>query len=69
MSIANKIGMPIKELEEDFEHISKSFKLKTEYAMCKKCGFVFKRDRRYHTPSKCPKCRSEWIEGQKFWIN
>ena len=68
LRVANKLGRPVKDLEEDFEHISRSYKLQIEHAFCKKCGFEFKKDKRYHTPSKCPECRSEWIEGQRFWI-
>jgi transcriptional regulator len=68
MNIANKLGVTSKDLMEDVESISKSFKLKTERAKCKKCDFEFRTDHKFHTPSRCPSCRSEWIESQKFWI-
>jgi transcriptional regulator len=68
LALANKLGEPIKELTDDFEGIKNSMKLKSKNAFCKKCNFVFHEDKRYHTPSKCPKCKSEWIESQKFWI-
>jgi len=31
---------------------------------CKKCGFTFDRPK----VSKCPKCKSEWIEPARFLI-
>jgi len=34
-------------------------------ARCLKCGYTFKG---IHLPSKCPKCRSEWIEEPIFYI-
>ncbi len=68
MSIANKLALSMKELEEDFTHISESFNLKTKKAQCKKCEYEFNSDRRFKTPSKCPSCRGERIESQKVWI-
>jgi len=34
-------------------------------AICKKCGYIFKEN--LH-PSKCPKCKSEWIKEAIFEI-
>ncbi len=31
---------------------------------CRKCGFVFEKPK----VSRCPKCRSEWIEPARFLI-
>jgi len=31
---------------------------------CKKCGFEFES----LSPSKCPRCKSEWIEPARFYI-
>lgn len=69
MSIANNLGMPLKELKEDLEYISHAFTLESKPATCKKCNFEFDGDRKYKTPSKCPRCREERIESQVFWIN
>ncbi|MFW9846362.1 MAG: transcriptional regulator [Candidatus Thorarchaeota archaeon] len=51
---------------EDIEHISASVKNKGKRllirpASCGKCGFVFSSRKSAKRPSKCPKCRSEWI--------
>ncbi|WP_330999883.1 transcriptional regulator [Archaeoglobus neptunius] len=32
---------------------------------CKKCGFEFEKMR----ATKCPRCRSEWIEEARFFID
>jgi predicted Zn-ribbon and HTH transcriptional regulator len=51
---------------EDVEHISISVKNKGKHllirpASCGKCGYVFSKRKAAKRPSKCPKCRSEWI--------
>lgn len=51
---------------EDVEHISISVKNKGKHllirpASCGKCGYVFSKRKSAKRPSKCPKCRSEWI--------
>ncbi|ASJ01707.1 transcriptional regulator [Thermococcus gorgonarius] len=35
-------------------------------AECKNCGFVFKPE--IKIPTKCPRCKSEWIEEPRFKI-
>ena len=37
--------------------------------VCRKCGYVFSNLRRPKKPSKCPRCRSEWIEPPAFKIS
>ncbi|MHA1636390.1 MAG: HTH domain-containing protein, partial [Candidatus Thorarchaeota archaeon] len=51
---------------EDIEHITKSIRNKGKEllmspASCGKCNFVFKDRKKAKRPSRCPKCRSEWI--------
>ncbi|MEM4789267.1 MAG: hypothetical protein QXV06_05695, partial [Ignisphaera sp.] len=36
--------------------------------MCRRCGYVFKDLDKPKKPSKCPKCKSEWIEHPRFVI-
>jgi predicted Zn-ribbon and HTH transcriptional regulator len=45
-------------------------RLRTEPARCTACGFVFgdRAERRLHTPSRCPRCRSERISEPRFRI-
>ncbi len=35
-------------------------------AECRNCGFVFKPE--IKVPSRCPRCKSEWIEEPRFKI-
>lgn len=35
---------------------------------CKKCGFMFKDIDKPKKPSRCPRCKSEWIESPRFII-
>ncbi len=69
--LANYFQTILKEILEDLEHIQKSIKpkkLKINPAYCKKCNFVFKERSKISKPSKCPRCKSEWIEAQMFSI-
>jgi len=43
----------------------KNWKVIIYPARCKKCGYIFKENL---FPSKCPKCKSEWIEKAIFEI-
>ncbi len=69
--LANMYKMKVEELLEDFPHIKKTIhpkQLKIIPAVCKDCRFVFKERTKLKAPSKCPKCRSEWIEEPLFKI-
>jgi len=51
---------------EDIGHIAKSAKnsgkeVLIRPASCGKCGYVFSSRKAASRPSKCPKCRSQWI--------
>lgn len=69
--LANYFQCNLKDIIEDLEHIQKSIKpkkLKISPAYCRSCNFVFKERSKISKPSKCPRCKSEWIEAQMFWI-
>lgn len=69
--LANYFQTELKSILEDLEYIDKSIKpkkLKTEPAYCKSCNFIFKERSKISRPSKCPRCKSEWIEAQLFSI-
>ena len=51
-----------------FDKSIKPKKLKINSAYCKKCNFVFRERSKISKPSKCPRCKSEWIEAQMFSI-
>ena len=44
----------------------KGWKLKIQPARCKKCGYVFKEE--IKMPSRCPRCKSYWIEEPRFFL-
>ncbi|MFW9918528.1 MAG: transcriptional regulator [Candidatus Thorarchaeota archaeon] len=58
---------------EDIEHIAKSIKhqrkeLLIKPARCGSCEYVFKPQGSAKRPSKCPKCKSQWIISPSFII-
>lgn len=60
------------EVADDIEHLMKSFKhsdyrLLVTPAECRKCGFVFHKDK-FHRPGKCPQCHGTWISEPLFEV-
>ncbi|MHA1907994.1 MAG: transcriptional regulator [Candidatus Thorarchaeota archaeon] len=58
---------------EDITHISKSIKneskeLLVQPARCGNCDFIFKVKGSAKRPSKCPKCRGQWIISPGYLI-
>jgi len=58
---------------EDIEHISRSVKRKGRQvlirpASCGKCGYVFASRKSVKRPSRCLKCRSQWIVQPAYLI-
>ena len=69
--LANTFQVKLQDIIEDLQHIEKSIKpkkLKITPAYCRNCNFVFKERSKISKPSKCPRCKSEWIEAQMFGI-
>ncbi|TFG34250.1 transcriptional regulator [Candidatus Thorarchaeota archaeon] len=58
---------------EDIDHIARSVKHEGKEvivrpASCGKCHFVFSKIHSAKAPTKCPKCKSEWILAPAFLI-
>ncbi len=61
---------------EHLKHIAKTVRrtsggrltLVMKPPICRKCGYVFKDIKKPRAPSKCPRCRSQWIEPPAFLI-
>lgn len=57
---------------EDIRHIGRSLsppqRLRVEPSVCRRCGFTFSKRDRITDPSRCPRCRNEWITPQAFQI-
>lgn len=71
--LASHFGVRPKDIEQELEHVLKSvkkdgMKLVVEPAKCRKCNFVFKRDK-LDKPTRCPKCKSEWIAAARFTVD
>ncbi|TNF97991.1 MAG: transcriptional regulator [Gammaproteobacteria bacterium] len=66
VEIARFLEMAPRDVEDDLHHLQKSLK-HSEYrllihpAICRKCGFKFKKDK-IHKPGKCPLCHKTWIK-------
>ena len=61
-----------KTILSDLKHIRKSLKSKNlelvmKTPVCRQCGFQFRLDS-VKEPSKCPKCKSTWIEPPTYKV-
>ena len=64
--VARRAGVLPAEVEQDLRHLVKSLRhteneLIVTPAECRKCAFEFSQDK-FRKPSKCPECRSTWID-------
>lgn len=71
--IAYKYGADMGEILDDLRHVAKTCRVKgldmrIIPARCEKCGFEFREKSDVRCPSKCPKCKSEWIKQPMFFI-
>jgi predicted Zn-ribbon and HTH transcriptional regulator len=62
-----------KEVCRHLPHVGKSLRqegrrLKIEPAVCRSCGFVFRKRERFTRPSRCPQCRGESIDSPLFGV-
>jgi transcriptional regulator len=73
-AISAEVGVSEKEVYEHLDHIRKSIG-KGEHgfiinpAVCRKCGFLFRKRDRLRKPGRCPVCRSETIDEPLFSIS
>jgi len=70
--LALLLGLRQKDVEDDVRHLIKSLRNMPYHAVitpatCRKCGFVFSRDK-LHKPGKCPDCHSSWINEPEISI-
>jgi predicted Zn-ribbon and HTH transcriptional regulator len=65
-------GVPKAVVADDIKHIARSLspprRLRVEPSVCRRCGFTFSKRERVTDPSRCPRCRNEWISSQAFQI-
>jgi len=70
--ISRILELDPKDVLEDLRHIARSLQRSREQLValppkCLKCGYVFNLDKP-KSPSKCPKCKSEWIAKPLFKV-
>ena len=70
IELAQALCLTPKEVQEHLEHLSGSLKNRflVEPACCRDCGFVFKKRDRLDPPGRCPRCRSQRVEGPWFGL-
>lgn len=64
------------DIYEHLSHVSKTIRARSngreilvmEPPTCRKCGYVFRDLKKPRKPSKCPRCKSEWITPPRFLI-
>lgn len=63
--------LPEKDVLFHLDHISRKsgLRLGSIPSVCKRCGFEFKKRERLSKPGKCPICRNQQIEPQRFFID
>jgi predicted Zn-ribbon and HTH transcriptional regulator len=64
-ALRREFEMSVRLLEDDLRHLERSLrhapeKLVVTPARCRDCDFRF-RTKHFHTPSRCPRCRSEAV--------
>jgi predicted Zn-ribbon and HTH transcriptional regulator len=71
-AISSALDIPPHDVEDDLHHLQKSLKhsdyrLLVHPALCRKCGFIFSREK-LHKPGKCPQCHASWIQEPLFEV-
>jgi transcriptional regulator len=68
--LARETGSTEKAIEGHLPHVAKSVggDFKIIPSECQECGFTFSKRDRSTRPTKCPKCRSEYISEPLFFI-
>ena len=72
--LAAALGIKEKEVCDHLVHISRSLaaagkKLDMHPSSCRRCGYVFKDRRRFTCPSRCPRCKSTYLDAPLFQIH
>jgi len=71
--ISSAVGVGEKEVYTHLSHIARSVKhqrkkLIIKPAECIGCGYIFKKRKRFTSPSRCPICKSEHIRNPMYRI-
>lgn len=74
--IARDLGIEVEEVYLHLAHVAKTVRrlssgrklLLMMPPRCRKCGYIFKDLDKPKKPSRCPRCKFEWIEPPRFII-
>lgn len=70
LELSQRLSLPEKEILDHLEHIARApgegLRFHLLPAVCKHCGFSFKKRERLTIPSRCPRCRGESISRPRF---
>jgi hypothetical protein len=72
--LAATLRIKEKEVCEHLAHISRSLsaagkRLKVRPSACRKCGYIFTDRKRFTCPSRCPRCKSTYLDAPLFQIS
>ncbi len=70
LELSQRLSLPEKEILDHLAHIARfpgdGYRFQLIPAVCKTCGFSFKKRERLTIPSRCPRCRGESIRRPRF---
>lgn len=70
LELSQQLSLAEKEVLEHLTHIARApgagYHFQITPAVCKRCGFVFKKRERLTIPSRCPICRHESLRRPRF---
>ncbi len=70
LELSQRLSLSEKEVLDHLTHIARSpgsgYRFQITPAICKNCGFAFKKRERLTIPSRCPTCHHESIRRPRF---
>jgi transcriptional regulator len=70
LELSQRLSLPEKEVLDHLAHIALApgpgCRFRITPAVCKHCGFAFKKRQRLTTPSRCPLCHGESLRRPRF---
>ena len=72
LELSQRLSCPEKDILAHLDHIARApgpgLRFQITPAICKNCGFTFKKRERLTIPSRCPVCRRESISRPRFTL-
>jgi predicted Zn-ribbon and HTH transcriptional regulator len=70
LALSQRLSLSEKEVLDHLAHIARApgpgYRFQMTPAVCKNCGFAFKKRQRLTTPSRCPICQHESMRRPRF---